>query len=52
MEEKIYKKLCEIVVQNDKIIEILCKSIDMAINGDDILNEDFLKGSDKNDEIY
>lgn len=42
-EEKVIENLVEIKKQQQQIIEILNKSIDMAI-GDDTLNLDFIKG--------
>lgn len=47
MEERlknIESLLLKLVNQNDTIIEIMSKSIDIAINGDDVLNEDYLDG--------
>jgi metal-sulfur cluster biosynthetic enzyme len=41
-EEKVLENLVEIKKQQQQIIEILSKSIDMAI-GDDTLNLDFIK---------
>lgn len=45
-EEKVLETLSELKKQNQQIIEIISKSVDMAI-GSDTLNLDFVEGLDR-----